>query len=256
MSDIFQNVLTNASGVEEKLLGPNYEYWKQIKSPSEMGMSDEGTLYALGQDFVGLGEYLGVLVSGKSNAQKSNGPLGNKFFLQTGGKCKDINSCEGQAEGCQMQEVDRYIYINNVPSGNIPFISSGLGENFSELRGLIPGSMSNLNALNPFTIMQAFLSGTTPDCSSVKLETINSDNLKSTETHYVSIVDQANMDACSFIDRRNPINGNTCKETFSNMHKLEPAVYLPDSPVVQFYYAILGVLGIYILYCLMKKEYK
>ena len=29
------------------------------------------------------------------------------------------------------QEVDRYIYVNNVPQGNVPFISSGLGVNFT-----------------------------------------------------------------------------------------------------------------------------
>jgi hypothetical protein len=143
-----------------------------------------------------------------------------------------------------------------VPQGNIPFISSGMGMNFSDLKGLIPGTMGNLNVLNPFAIMQAFMSGSTPDCSAVKLETINNDNLSITETHYVTIVDQANMDPCNFLDGKNPFNGNQCKEIFSNMQKLEPAVFLPDDPMVQVYFAILGLLGLYILYCLMKKKMK
>jgi hypothetical protein len=100
------------------------------------------------------------------------------------------------------------------------------------------------------------MSGSTPDCTSVKLEVINSDNISSTETHYVSVVDQSNMDPCNFLDGKNPINGNQCKEIFSNMQNLEPAAFLPDDPMVQAYYAILGVLGLYILYCLMQKTRK
>ena len=258
MANLFQEVLSDAKGVEARLLGEPYEYWKQIKSPPEIGMTSDGSLQALAKDIDGLVQYVEVLVTGKG-ASKTGGPLGNKFFLQTGGKCKDINSCKDQGNDCQLQEVDRYIYINNVPQGNIPFISSGMGQNFSDLKGLIPGTMGNLNVLNPFAIMQAFMSGATPDCSAVKLETINADNITGTETHYVSIVDQSNMDPCSFLDGRNPVSGQQCKEIFSNMQKLDnldPAVFLPDDPMVQVYYAILGVLGLYILCCLMRKNHK
>jgi hypothetical protein len=255
MSNLFQDVLGDSKGVQERLLGPPYEYWKQIKTPPEIGMSTEGTLDAMGRDVDGLIQYVEVLVTG-GGASKTGGPLGNKFFLPTGGKCKDKDSCKDAKGDCQLQEVDRYIYINNVPQGNIPFISSGMGTNFSELRGLVPGTMGNLNVLNPFAIMQAFMSGSTPDCTAVKLEVVNSDNISSTETHYVSVVDQANMDPCNFLDGKNPINGNQCREIFSNMRNLEPAVFLPDDPMVQAYYAILGVLGLYILYCLMQKANK
>jgi len=255
MSNIFKDALDDVKGLEKKLLGPTYEYWNQIKSPPEIGITSDGTLDALGKDVDGLVQYVEVLVTG-NGASKTGGPLGNKFFLQTGGKCKDINSCKDKDADCQLQEVDRYIYINNVPQGNIPFISSGMGKNFSDLKGLIPGTMGNLNVLNPFSIMQSFLSGATPDCSAVKLDTINNDNISSTETHYVTIVDQSNMDPCNFLDGKNPINGKQCTEIFSNMKNSEPAVYFPDDPMVQVYYAALGVLGIYILYCLMKKANK
>ena len=67
----------------------------------------------------------------------------------------------------------RYIYIDNVPAGNIPFISSGLGVNFSEFKGLIPGTISNLNAFNPMTMFQSFLSGSKPDCQELTMETID-----------------------------------------------------------------------------------
>ena len=35
-------------------LGPGYDYWKSIKSPNELGMSDEGTIKALSNDISGL----------------------------------------------------------------------------------------------------------------------------------------------------------------------------------------------------------
>jgi hypothetical protein len=74
---------------------------------------------------------------------------------------------------------DRYIYIDNIPDGSIPFISQGLGMNFSEFRGLIPGAMGDLSVLNPFTIMQSFLSGSTPPCQKLTMETIDNNNNKS-----------------------------------------------------------------------------
>ena len=124
-NNMFQEVLTNAQGAKEKYIGPDYPYYKYIKTPSEIGMSSKGSLPVLGKNIDGLIAYVELLVSGKSKASATGKPLGNKFFLKTGGKCTDIKT---------KQEVDRYIYINNVPQGNVPFISSGLGVNFSEFK--------------------------------------------------------------------------------------------------------------------------
>jgi hypothetical protein len=208
MSNIFEEVLADAKGVEEKYLGADYPYWNNIKTPSQLGMSGDGSLSALGKDIDGLINYVELLVAGKSNASKTGGPLGNKFFLKTGGSCVATDTGDTQ---------DRYIYIDNVPAGNIPFISSGMGVNFTEFRGLIPGVMSNLNAFNPYTILQSFLTGTTPDCQSLTMQVINTDNVSSTESHYVSLVDIQNMDACSFSDGKNPVTGSKCTETFGVM---------------------------------------
>uniref|UniRef100_A0A6C0HWV6 Uncharacterized protein n=1 Tax=viral metagenome TaxID=1070528 RepID=A0A6C0HWV6_9ZZZZ len=248
-SNIFQEVLTDVGGVEERLLGPSYPYWKNIKTPSQIGMSDEGSLNALGKDINGLIQYVEVLVTGASDATGGK-VLGNKFFLQTGGKCKDVATSK---------DVDRYIYINNVPQGNIPFISSGLGTNFTEFKGLIPGTMSNLNVLNPFTIMQAFMSGATPDCREISLEVVDNNSVSSSETHFVSVVDLQNMDACSFPNKINPISGKVCSESFTTMdsevgYDSDSKVYLPSDPIVQIFFASIGLLGIYILFCLIEKN--
>ena len=249
MSNIFQEVLTDAKGVEEKLLGPDYPYYKNIKMPSEIGMSSDGSLSALGNDVDGLIAYVELLVSGKSKASTTGNPLGNKFFLKTGAKCKDVQTNE---------QVDRYIYVDNVPAGNIPFISSGLGVNFTDFKGLIPGSMSNMNVLNPYGILQSFLSGSVPDCQSLTMETIDVNNNSSTETNYVTLVDIQNMDPCIFSNGKNPVTGTGCKETFSMKkgvaENAEPFYKMPKDTVAQIYFASLAFLGVYVLYRLMEKS--
>ena len=249
MSNMFQEVLTNAKAAEEKYIGPDYPYYKYIRTPSEIGMSGKGSLSQLGKDIDGLINYVELLVSGGGKASATGQPLGNKFFLKTGGKCKDKATS---------QDVDRYIYIDNVPAGNIPFISSGVGVNFSEFKGLIPGTISNLNSFNPMEMFQAFLSGSKPDCQELKMETIDIYNNKSTESHFVTLVDIQNMEPCIFPDKKNPITGAKCSETFSNLNQNNNQCYtcykIPKDPLSQMYFASLGALGVYILYGIMMKN--
>lgn len=250
MSNLFQEVLTDAKGVEERLLGPDYPYYKYIKMPSEIGMSPDGSLSALGNDVAGLVAYTELLVDGKGKASATGQPLGNKFFLQTGAKCTDKNT---------QQEADRYIYIDNVPAGNIPFISSGMGVNFSEFTGLIPGAISDLNYFNPFTIMQGFLEGGKPDCQEITMEVIDVNNNRSTESHFVSLVDIGNMDPCIFTStgKVNPVTNQGCKEAFSNKKNNKKnkkfVTDIPNDIFVKVYFTSLSILAIYILYCMMTK---
>lgn len=60
--------------------GPTYPYYKNIKTPTQLGMSSNGTLSALGNDINGLINYVSVLVEGNSKASATGRPLGNKFF--------------------------------------------------------------------------------------------------------------------------------------------------------------------------------
>jgi len=250
MSNIFQEVLKDASGLEQKLLGPTYPYYKNIRTPGQIGMSDRGTLDALGKDVNGLINYIKFLVQGNSNVSTTGQPLGNKFFLKTGAKClaKDTG-----------KEVDRYIYINNVPDGTIPIVSQGLGVNFSQFRGLIPGAIGNLNVLNPYTMMQSFMVGSTPSCQKITMETINNNNNRYNETQYVTLVDIQNMNPCNFRNNRNPISGKTCRQAFQNISENpdnsnnDIEVKLPEDPIAQLYYLSLTAISIYILYKLIEK---
>lgn len=251
MSNLFEDVLNDAKAVEEKLLGPTYPYYKNIKTPSEIGMSDKGSIQQMAKDIEGLISYVELLVTGKSKASTTGGPLGNKFFLKTGAKCAALDKCSDNNDVKTCEKVDRYIYVDNVPVGNIPFISSGLDVNFSEFKGLIPGAMGNLNVLNPFAIMRAFLSGSTPPCQQLTMETIDINNQRSSETHYVTLTDINSMDPCIFSNGRNPTTGQQCREAFEN----NQTALLPNDTLDQIYIGSLAILSIYILYKCMEKSY-
>jgi hypothetical protein len=247
-NNIFKDVLNDAQGVQNKLLGPTYPYYNNIKTPSQIGMSSNGSISALTSDIDGLINYVTLLVEGKSKASSTGQPLGNKFFLKTGAKCLDTST---------NQQVDRYIYVDNVPDGSIPFISQGLGVNFSDFRGLIPGAMGDLNVLNPFSIMQAFLSGTNPPCQQLTMQTIDVNNNTSSETHYVTLVDIQNMNPCTFQNNTNPITNKSCKQAFHTLSQSDindEQIKLPEDPIAQLYFLGLSVLSIYILYRLIEKN--
>jgi len=218
----------------------DYPYYKNIKGPSQIGMSSKGTIQALSNDINGLEQYVSLLVSGKSKASATGRPLGNKYFLNTGAQCES-NDASGN-------QVDRYIYINNVPSGNIPFIPSGMGMDFADFRGLIPGAMGNLGVLNPASLFTSFSSGGNPKCQQITMQTIDTSNNTSSDTQYVALTDIQNMDPCWFSNGKNPTTGNKCSESFET-----GSPSLPKDPLAQLYFACLAAIGIFIFYRLMEK---
>ena len=113
--------------------------------------------------------YTEILVAGTGNASTNPaGPLGTNF-LKTGANC----------EAPDGKKVPRYIYINNIPMGNI-LVSSLVG-NMKTFRGLVPGTMSNLNALNPMGFVAAFSTKAVPKCRSI-LEVVDNNNARRRET--------------------------------------------------------------------------
>jgi len=264
----------------ESVLGETYPYYANIKSPDKIGMSDKGSLQQMGKNISGLIEYVSLLVSGKSKASATGNPLGNKFFLKVAGKCKAIDKCSDPSDYSTCEEVNRYIYVDNVPEGNIPFISYGLDTNFSEFRGLIPGTMSNLNVLNPASLLRSFTTGPSPPCQQITMETINSDNIKSNETNYVALIDIQSIDPCSFKSIKgrpdikkgyNPVSQKSSNcDAFTNLKSslndfnnsitnnnyelYDYDVNFPDDIKSQVYFSSLSLLGLIIFYNLMKKS--
>lgn len=232
MPSIFEEALTQPNKLEEQLLGPPYHYYQRIKSPKQMGMKAKGSIGAITDNIEGLIAYVQVLVTGGGKAQKGNAKaLGNKFFLKTGATCKD------KATG---DTVSRSVYIDNVPDGSIPFITGTTGIKMTSMRGLVPGTMSNLAKINPFELFQAFMMGSNPECKAVTLPVIDSKGKKSKETHYVALADIQNM-----------------KESFQGIENLENIIdysQIPDDKLIQLYYSALGILGLYILFRLFQKN--
>lgn len=236
-----------------KSIVPSYNYIANIKTPQELGMGPTGDAKTLIYDINGLQNYIDMLVSSNSNASKTNKPLGNKYFLYTGGKCYDTIS---------KSDKDRYVYINNVPMTNNKEISGSFNNTYKDTKGLLPGVISNLNKINPFSLMDAFMIGEKPTCSKITLETIDVNNNSKLETQYIATVDISNMDACEFVNKTNPITNKKCVENFnvmnnnninSNLIIENEDPFFPDDPIIQFYFMSLAGICIYIMYKYMKK---
>jgi len=250
MGDFFKDVAGGVEKAQAGFLGPTYNYAKQIKAPSELGMSGDGNMEALAQDIAGLVDYTKVLVEGKGRAQRQNSPLGNKFFLKTGGQCK---SSDGQLH-------DRWIYVNNIPTGTIPFISSMTGAALGDFRGLVPGTVENLGHLNPLALFGGFMQGTNPKCRKLNLKA--DDGKKGL---YVADADIANLNPCLF-GGTNPVNPDNkltgCSDGFKNMNDIMNGLKkgfdndetLKDNPLAKVYNMGFSALLLYLMYHLVMKS--
>jgi hypothetical protein len=221
----------------------DYPYKDNIKAPNQIGINDNGSIPQLGRNIKGLFEYVGLLTTGKSRASATGGPLGNKYFLKTGAKCQAADTCKTDATGAAIcQETDRYIYVNNIPTG-----------------GLITGAMGNLRVLNPAAIFRAFEDGATPQCQKITMEIIDNKNSRSQGSNYVTLGDIKSMDPCWFntstYNKVNPITKKKCGEAFQNPVEENASPIMSDDPIDQLYFAGLAGIGIYIFYRIMEKAH-
>ena len=211
--------ITNSSAINI-----DYPYYKYIKTPAQLGMSTRGK--DIGKNFGGLMAYVSVLVFGKSKASTTGGPLGNRFFVKSYSKCKDMKTDE---------LVDRYIYLDNVPSGNLrldldisdevkptnnpdgtPTQTAGNAVN-TGMTGLVPGVLEDITKINPITLFKDLEDETYPPCHEVTLDTIDSSNVLGSETHYVSDKDLRWVDPCFFYDNINVATNVKCKHTHKHV---------------------------------------
>ena len=241
------------------LLGPQYDYVNQIKTPEQMDMSGDGAIATLTSDIVGIIDYAEVLITGGGKAVlHPDRPLGNQYFLSTLAKCIDVSTNES---------VTRDIWINNIPTGNIPFVSNLAGTDFNEFRGLIPGMLQDLEVLNPINFIEDIVAGPDPPCLNVSLPIIDTCGNRFESSGNLIYNDLYQIDPCaigptytkpsSWVPQLNPLGlfpSQSCRSTFQNM---KPAPYpknqISDDIFVEIYFYTLILLGIYILFKLLHR---
>ena len=250
-------------------MGPSYNYVHHIASPTDMNLKVTGNMWDFGNDIAAIGDYIAVLIAGESRANNyPYRPLGDSFFLPTVATCTDVNADSSN------NQVQRSIYVNNIPTGNVPMLSGIAGEDFRDFRGLIPGIAQNLEDLNPIAFARQLFAGGSPDCQHVVLPTIDSSGEVIDASGYITNVDLSILDPCAITgaggkwsnwtkDSLNPkvdcgdgIDKGECKcyQAFQNMN---PTPNISDifneKNLTEIYVIILGILGLYLLLKILHK---
>jgi hypothetical protein len=137
--------------VQTSLMGPTYSYVDNVPTTSQLGVGDEGSFNQMGKNLGAIGTYVRVLISG-------NPPLGNRYFVNSGGTCTAPDG----------SEQPRHNYINNKPT------STSMG-------GLIPGVIYDLGGLNPKYLFNALSSPSAPGCKCFKCDVTSG-----SDTHFLT----------------------------------------------------------------------
>ena len=156
----------------DEFLGPNYQYSDYIKDTDEMGMSDAGTFGALTNNVAGIINYTNLLISGRGPAKRGSAPLGSRFFIKTGGKCKPAIKKRGKDGYPEYRErkkdkklIDMYILIM-FQKVNI----------LEEIICIVFGMIENVEKMNPLDIISVFTQNPVPYCKKISKPTTNKGN--------------------------------------------------------------------------------
>jgi hypothetical protein len=240
----------------KEYVGESYNYVENIKSPKEINMSSDGNLDALANDIAGLLSYTKLLVEGNSYASKNGGkPFGNSYFLKTLGECVPSNF-KGEPDTDKGDKAKRYIYVNNIPQGNIGLLPG----NYSSFRGLIPGIVNNITEMNPVEILGGLTGKLSPPCAKIKMDVIDKNNNVEKEEHFVALNDIKPLNPCLFGGHggKNPVSGKVCNRAgFQNINNLAsnatpPKLALKKNNFANIYQMSLGLSMIYLLYKILK----
>ena len=156
MADLGSNPLwgnmSSQQDVSNDILGPPYSYADNVPGPTSKGVGTNGSF---GQVFTNLGaavDYVKLMITGPA--------LGNAYYVNTGGTC---TAPDGSTQS-------RYNFINNLSTGS-NLVPQGLNElSFitSDLNGLIPGIVGDIEGLDPLYLFNALTSDGNPPCQCYK----------------------------------------------------------------------------------------
>jgi hypothetical protein len=255
MSDFFEKAAKGGGELEKEFLGPDYKYYEYINDPTALKMNSDGTFGQLATNIGGIMNYVKILVEGGGAASKTGKPLGNAFFLPTGGKCKTKDG----------KLVTRSIYINNIPTGKVPFMNASTG-----MHGLIPGVIENIGQMNPLPLFGSFMQGAEPPCTKINMPTVGQpgnnsgcaglpggiENCPGSDSGYVANSEIRSMDSSWFTLQSKPTlegfigaNLNTL-----NNKKLKPKKYLKDDAGANLYRLSFGLFLTYLIFKMLNKR--
>ena len=249
MASFFHTVATDIDSLEQEFLGPDYKYYENINNPQQLGMSDEGSMGTMIDDTAGLINYVEVLVAGTGAASKTGKPLGDKFFLTTGGQCVEPGG----------KTVKRSLYINNVPDGQLPGLSAlAGGMSFTMFEGLLPGVIEDIGHLNPLPLFGAFMQGANPKCTQITMPTIDVNNTHGTGSGYIVNSEIKSMNSAWFTAGM----AKPSVEGFLNAHDIylnrhnhkSKSTYIKKGHIPNLYRIGFGILLVYLFYKLMHKK--
>jgi hypothetical protein len=191
--------------VETELLGPSYSYSDALQGPSSLGVGSNGSLGQLITNTEAVVYYTEALITG-------NPPLGNQYFVNTGGMC---TAPDGSLQ-------PRYNYINNMSSGAaaLPPAISELGADFN---GLIPGVADDIEGLNPLHLFSALTADANPPCLCVLCP---ASNVQGWDAKFVN----GDLDpdlvgsACKVVDPSICATSQNITESFSNKSDFVSAI--------------------------------
>ena len=140
------NAEADVNKVETELLGPAYSYSDGLMGPASLGVGSDGSFGQLFTNTKAIVYYVEALITG-------NPPLGNQFFINTGGMC---SAPDGTLK-------PRYNYINNKASGAAA-LPPAIAELGSDFNGLIPGVADDIEGLNPLHLFTSLIQDANPPC--------------------------------------------------------------------------------------------
>ncbi len=193
-----ENVGSNVEGAADKvsndILGPDYSYSDNIPGPTSLGVGSNGTMGQLFTNVDAATQYIKILITGDP-------PLGNQYYVNTGGTCV---APDGSTQS-------RMNYINNKATGEdlVPQSMNELSFISSDLNGLIPGVVGDIEGLDPLYLFNAMTADGSPSCDCYQCPVTSGSQYAFLTT---SLSPDFDTNLCTKVDPSNCIQ----KESFSN----------------------------------------
>lgn len=144
------------------LLGPKYVFADELPTPSEIGVTRDGSFNGIARAVAGVNYYADAIGFGQTTGlARANGlrqnPLGVRYFVKTGLTCSN--------------GADMYEYVDGIPKGLPGRVGKEVQKTLGvEFRGLAPGIIGDAaNALNPVPFFQAAIGAGYPQCKKVTM---------------------------------------------------------------------------------------